>query len=309
MNTPSRISRRQFVSTAALAGSGLALGTTRWLQAAEPKTCPIVVFSKVYQELKLSYEDAAALTAEAGLDGVDSPVRPGGEVLPERVEQDLPRYHDLLRQRGLGMPLITTAITSTKSPQAQAILRTAKKVGARYYRLGSPYHEKGLAVSDQIKSVRAELRNLSQLNREIGIGALFQNHSPAGGRLYLGGDLREMRNIIEGFDPAEVGVAFDIGHALIVHGDEWRAHFEALRPHIKIIYIKDAKRAGRWVRFGEGDVGKTDYFKLLNQSGYSAPISLHIEYDWTEKGKPKTRAELVSVLRHSADVLRGWLQA
>lgn len=308
MNACLKLTRRDFLTRAAVLSSAAAGLPSQVFAAPESKLPPIVVFSKVYQELKLSFDDAAALTAQAGLDGVDPPVRPAGEVLPERVAEDLPRYHALLQKRGLSMPLITTAITSTATPHAEEILKTAKRLGVQHYRLGSPNHEKGLAVGDQIKSFRAQLKDVAALNKQLGIGALFQNHSPAG-RAYLGGDLNEMREVVEGFDPEEIGVAFDIGHALIVHGDDWRKHFEALKPHIRIIYVKDARREGRWVRFGEGDVGKTDYFKLLRQMGYHAPVSLHIEYDWVKKGEPKTRATLLEVLRHSATTLRGWLQA
>jgi L-ribulose-5-phosphate 3-epimerase UlaE len=64
---------------------------------------------------------------------------------------------------------------------------------------------------------------------------------------------------------------------------------------------------GRWVRFGQGDIGQTGYFKLLKELNYHAPISMHIEFDWTEKGKTKTRQALVAALKESSQVLRKWL--
>src|SRR5262249_10866826 len=98
MPTHHVLSRRSFLFTSTLAGSGLAFG--KWgnveLHAVNQPALPIAEFSKVYQELKLSYDESADVTAEAGLDGIDCPVRPGGQVLPERVEEDLPRYADAL---------------------------------------------------------------------------------------------------------------------------------------------------------------------------------------------------------------------
>ena len=61
------------------------------------------------------------------------------------------------------------------------------------------------------------------------------------------------------------------------------------------------------VEVGDGDVGHLGYFKLLKQMGYNAPISMHIEFDWTEKGKTKNREALVKALKDSAKVLRKWL--
>jgi len=266
----------------------------------------VVVFSKVYQTLNLSFAEAAAVTAEAGLDGVDCPVRPGGEIAPERAREELPRYAEALRRRNLELPLLTTAITSVASPQAEETLRTAKKLGVQYYRLGFVERQKDVPVARQLQQVKAQLKDLAALNKQIGIGGVVQNHSPAG-RTYLGGDLGELEELVGDFDPAQIGVAFDIGHALIVHGDDWRPRFEKLKSHLRVAYVKDAKRQGRWVRFGEGDVGQTGYFKLLRQIGYRAPISLHIEFDWTDAGKSKNRAALVKALRESSVVLKQWL--
>jgi len=313
MNTnsasPARtLSRREFIANTALGASAIALSTTlSTAAAAEELSPPIVVFSKVYQTLLLNFDDAAAVTAEAGLDGVDPPLRPGGEILPERVTEELPRYVEAMHKRKLQLPLLTTAIVSASSPHTEDILRTAKKLGVQYYRLG--FVDREGDSKKQVNEFKAQLKDLAAMNKEIGIGALVQNHSPAGHGNYLGGDLVDMRELVSDFDPSQVSVAFDIGHAIIVHKQEWRPHFEALKSHIKVAYVKDAKMAGRWVPFGEGDVGHLGYFKLLKEMGYNAPISMHMEYDWDQKGKMKNRETLVKALRESADVLKKWLAA
>ena len=303
-----KLSRREFITRTAGAAGAAALCGTGMLPglAAEPWPPPIVVLSKVYQELKLDFDEAATVTAEAGLDGIDCPVRPGGEILPEQAAARLPEYTAALKKRGLQMPLLTTAITGVSSPSAEDILRAAKKLGVQFYRLGFVLRKADVPAAQQVREVRAQLKDLAALNKEVGIGAIFQNHSPSG-RSYLGGDLSDMYEIVKDFDPAQIGVAFDIGHALVVHGDDWRQHFEKLKAHLRVAYVKDVKREGRWVPFGQGDIAATDYFRLLKQMGYRAPISLHIEFDWSDGGKSKTREALVKALRESAEVLRRWL--
>jgi L-ribulose-5-phosphate 3-epimerase len=303
-----RLSRRDFIARTVAASSTVALcgGGALPILADGTPALPIVVFSKVYQELKLSFDDAAAVTAEAGIDGIDCPVRPGGEVLPEHVTGELPQYASALRKRGLQMPLLTTAITGVASPHTVEILRTAKKLGVKFYRLGFIIRESNASASKQVREFKAQLKDLAALNKQLGIGAIVQNHSPSG-QTYVGGDLTELYEIVKDFDPAQIGVAFDIGHALVVHGDGWRLHFEKLKPHLKIAYVKDVKREGRWVPSGTGDIGSTGYFKLLRELNYQAPVSLHIEFDWTDGGKAKTRAALVKALQDSARVLRHWL--
>src|SRR5437899_2960845 len=188
-----RLSRRDFIARSLVTSSALGLGRAALLSAAEGVKMgpPIVVFTKVYQELKLTFEESADLTAEAGLDGVDSPVRPAGEVLPERAQEDLARYVELLHRKNLTMPLITTGITSTGSPKAESLLRLAKRLGIQYYRLGFIQRQADATATKQMAEVKAQLTELVALNKEIGICGLLQNHSPAGNTVYFGGDLSE----------------------------------------------------------------------------------------------------------------------
>jgi hypothetical protein len=76
---------------------------------------------------------------------------------------------------------------------------------------------------------------------------------------------------------------------------------------VKVAYVKDYKTGGRFVRFGEGEFGKTDWFTQLKAMRCQAPISLHIEFDWTGPDKVKTREKLLTALKESTSTLRGWL--
>jgi sugar phosphate isomerase/epimerase len=302
------LSRRQFLaralaatSTAALCGAGAlpALAAAPWPPA-------VVVFSKIYQDLKLNFQEAATLTADAGLDGIDCPVRPGGEILPEHAARELPEYAAALKQRNLQMPFLTTGITSLASPHTEDILRAAKPLGVQFYRLGFTNRQADAPPGRQVSEVRARLKDLAALNQQMGMGAVLENHS-ASGHGYLGGDLTEMYELVKDFDPAQIGVAFDIGHAILAHGDDWRRHFQRLQSHVKVAYVKDIQRGQGFVRFGQGELASNGYFKLLKQIGYRTPVCLHIEFDWSDKGKSKTRPALLQALQESTQALRRWL--
>ncbi len=309
MNQPGNfpISRREFLVRTALGTGALATGLAASNPGAKSQGPDIVVFSKIYQSLKLDYSASAELTAQAGMQGVDAAVRPGGEVLPERVKDDLPRYVEALQKHGLKMPMITTAITGPEEPHTEAVLTTAKKLGIRYYRLGAINPSQDLPKPELIRRVRERFARLAVMNREIGITAMLQNHSPSGRSTYLGGDLDDMRQVLDGFDPAEIGAAFDIGHALAVHGKAWREKFAHVQKHLRVAYAKDWKPGAGWVAMGEGDILGTGYFDDLKRMRYSAPVSLHIEHDWDDKGASKTREQLTKVLRADTAVLRKWL--
>jgi hypothetical protein len=104
------MSRRDFLGrTAALAASwSLAGGAVSGAAAGAPPRRPIVVFSKAFQQL--NPQATADLVAEVGWDGIECPVRKGGQVLPERVEEDLPKLAEALRQRGKQIYIATTDV-------------------------------------------------------------------------------------------------------------------------------------------------------------------------------------------------------
>lgn len=310
MNKSARLSRRDFLARAALAGA--AAGSLPSLVSAasccEGFPPPVCLFSKLYQELKLDYEQAADLTAEVGLAGIDCPVRPKGEIEPERAADEMPKYAAALRKRKLDILLITSGINSLNTPHAETVLRTAKALGIRYYRLGFATNRQKEG-NPPISEVKAGLRDLAAFNKELGITGVIQNHSPSGKSTYVGGNLHEMYEIVKDFDPDQIGVAFDLCHALVVHGDDWGARFDQLKPHIRVAYVKDVQRPKEMKPFGEGEFSKTDYFKRLKQMGLTAPISMHIEYEWCPKGQEKTRDGMRQMLQKNLAVLKGWLAA
>jgi len=303
MNVPTT-SRRDFLAKASLTAAALASRPSFALaQTSGFSDCPIAVFSKIYQVLKLDYQAAADLTAEAGLDGIDCPVRSGGEIDPTKVAEELPRYASALAKRKLKIHLLTTGITSASSPHAEAVLRAARALGIRYYRLGAVEPGKGQSAEAQAAEIRDRLKTLVPLNKDLGVCALFQNHSGS-----FGANLPGLVDVVKSFDPGQVGVAFDIGHALLVHGTGWSRHFEELKSHLKVAYVKDARHGGSWVSFGEGDIPASGYFHRLKELGYHAPFSLHIEFDWDRQGREPTRQNLLKALRDSRRVLGRWLQ-
>src|SRR3954471_4326552 len=98
MNPSSRptsvLARRDFIRTAAGAAlipslAGRAAETASPAGRNAMPTC-LHVFAKPLE--RISYADTAAMIAEAGFGGIDFTVRPKtGHILPEKVEDDLPR--------------------------------------------------------------------------------------------------------------------------------------------------------------------------------------------------------------------------
>ncbi|HEU4720094.1 MAG TPA: sugar phosphate isomerase/epimerase family protein [Gemmatimonadaceae bacterium] len=311
------LTRREFVARAAAgAAVGALVASTRTAQAstgrrhAEPT---IAVFSKHLQWLPLA--DVGSAIAESGFRAVDLTVRPGGHVLPERVEDDLPRVVETLRRSGLAVPLMTTAITDARDPLTRRVLTTARTLGVSHYRMGYWSFPANVAPLQALRELKPRAQELAALNREIGIRGGYQNH--AGTR--VGGSVWDLGMLLEGIEPDGLGVQYDICHATTEGGESWPMTLRMIAAHIDTIAVKDfhwAKRPdGRWqvrdVPLGEGMVNFPAYLRQLLAVGPLPPVTMHFEYEPLEMvggGGAKRRTETVEGMRRDLTRFRRLLQ-
>ena len=120
--------RREFVVKSAMAGM-MAPIAIRNMADTSPTKNMICTFSKTFQWL--GYDDLAVFLAEAGFEGIDLSVRPGGHVLPENVERDLPAAVKAAQKQRLSIPMMVTGITDATDPLTERILKTAADQGVK----------------------------------------------------------------------------------------------------------------------------------------------------------------------------------
>jgi len=277
-------SRRKFIKNSIVAGALIPFIPNE-LQASirgisnVDKPLNVSVFSKHLQFL--NYKDMADAAAEIGFDAVDLTVRPNGHVLPEWVENDLPEAIGAIRKTGLSASMITTTVQDVNNPEDIKVLETASKLGVEYYRMNWLKYPDGKSIPDAIMQFKQTLTSLSHINRKLGITGCYQNHS---GNL-AGASLWELWEILKNADQQNMGVQYDIRHAVVEGGMSWKNGLRLIQPHIKVLAIKDCiwvKRNGAWlvenVPLGEGMVDFRSYFKLLKEYKIQVPVSLHYEY-------------------------------
>lgn len=305
MNSALPVNRRQFVSTLTLAGAALALHPALRLPAAdavEAKKFTLIAFSKPFQTL--NFEDTADLVAEVGWDGIECPVRKGGQVLPEKVEDDLPRMVEALKKRQRRLVSLTTDVQDASNPLNQRVLRAASKLGLKHYRLGFFRYREDRSIPDQLNEIKAQLRDVVALNRELGLCAGFQNHS---GRDYVGAPVWDIYELIKDFDRQQIGVHFDIGHATIEGGNAWRTNARLMTPLFSAVYVKDFawRKLGEswkseWCPLGQGMISRS-FITTLKKSAFRGPISQHHEYP-LGAGK-----EMITAMQKDLATLKSWL--
>ena len=91
-----RMHRRQFITTSAAAVASAPLLQAEAL--GKKRRNPFCVFTKPLQ--MLSYDDLADLIAELGFDGIEGTIRPGGQITPEQVPDELPKMIQALGRIG-----------------------------------------------------------------------------------------------------------------------------------------------------------------------------------------------------------------
>ena len=304
MHARSTLSRRRFLSTVAAAGAATAvLGAEGRAEPQEQPASKIIGFTKPFQTA--SAAETADIVAEIGWDGIECPVRPKGQIEPERVEDDLPKTVEALRKVGREVTLITTGIKAV-NPLTEKVLRTASKLGIRRYRLAFWSYSPDRPIPDQIAEVRAASLDLAALNKELGICGGHQNHS---GSNCFGAPIWDIREAVKDCDPRYMGICFDIGHATIEGGLAWPIHARAMRPFYTAVFLKDFLwQKGvkgwqpEWCPLGDGAV-HPEFFRTLKKSGYTGPISQHHEY---EVG---AGAAMIRAMKKDLAVLRRWLAA
>ncbi|MDB6028128.1 MAG: Xylose isomerase-like barrel [Verrucomicrobiales bacterium] len=295
-------SRRDFLTRTA-AVSSLALVAPNLLgETPAPKSkYKFCAFEKPLQFL--SYDELAELMASIGLDGIEAAVRDKGHVLPEKVEQDLPRMHEALKKRGLEISILTSSINSVESPHAEKVLRTAAKLGIKRYRLLWYAYDLSKPILPQLDAIRPKLAKLVALNRELGLTALYQNHS---GDKMVGAPLWDIYSLIKDFDPKEMALAYDIRHATVEGGLSWPIQFNLVKSHLGAVCVKDFvwdQGKVKNVPLGEGVVDKK-FFTMLKETKFDGPVSVHVEY--LEHSKDKNA--IGEAFRKDLVTTKSWLE-
>jgi sugar phosphate isomerase/epimerase len=219
---------------------------------------------------------------EAGFGGVDLTVRPGGHVVPERAAEDMPRAASAIREEGLDVPMITTGLLSASEPAAKPILETAGRLQIPYFKPGY-YRYEYKDVRRELAAAAAELAGLARLAASCGIVLGYHNHAG-----YLGAPVWDIMTAIDPLEPRWAGYYFDPRHAVAEGGEAgWRIATHLVLSRLKMIAVKDfywEKRPGvGWQAtncpLGEGMVDWKAFFSLVAGSGFSGPVSLHLEYE------------------------------
>ena len=305
------LSRRDFLAVASAARSAtirMPRDGSSASAARGPYKGKLCLFSKPLPEM--DWRRLARAAKRVGFDGIDLTVRPGGHVLPESAAEDLPKAVSIIREEGLDVPMITTALVSASDPAARAILSTAGKLSIPFYKPGY-YMYKLVDVRKELERAGNEFRGLVELGKQFGMQAGYHNHEE-----YVGAPVWDMATVIETLDPNWGGYYFDVRHATAEGGVGcWKIAANLVLPRLKMAAVKDfywEKTAKGWrdqnCPLGEGMVDWKYYFGALAQAGFQGPISLHLEYEIPGATAAEKEDNTLASLKRDLEYLKARIQ-
>lgn len=282
---PFRLTRRRFFSDIIGAGIVLSLGkfpTPALGQNTEMEASRrIMVFSKQLEWIT-DYDELSESAAEIGFDGFELTVRPGGYVLPERVEEDLPRVAEAAKKAGIEIIMISTHITDPRDPLAEKILKTANQLGIGFYRMGGLSYNESKTIEQNLEEYKTIFQDLAEMNKQFRIHGTYQNHA---GSNRIGAAIWDLWFILKDLDSRWIGCQYDTRHSQLEGGSWWPIGLRLLSSYIKTTVVKDFKwiqngdqRKAQNCPIGEGVVDFHNYFAIIKKYNITGPISLHFPY-------------------------------
>ena len=264
---------------------------------------PLSVFTKPLQ--MLSYDDLADVIAELGFDGIEGTIRPGGQITPELVPDELPKMMAALRKRKLEMTIMASGVNDARDKLSVRQLEVAAKLGIKRYRMKYFKYDLKRPVAKQLDEIRPQLKDLVAVNKQLGLQAVYQNHS---GRNYVGAPLWDLWLLFKEHPVEHLAVALDTGHTTVEGTNSWPIQANLLRPHLGALYVKDytwIENKKTNVPLGRGNVD-SGYPKRLLKSGYPGPVNLHVEYlkPFSKENVPNQ----IAAIKRDMVVLRKWLE-
>ncbi len=272
------------------------------MAAETTSTREIAVFTKFLE--KLSFDELAEAIAPLGVAGLEAPLRKDGHIEPEKMAEQLPAFVGALAKKDLSVVIMASSINGVgKDGLAEKQLRAAAAAGIKKYRLQHLLYDLAKPLKPQIANFKAQLKDLAELNKAIGIQGLYQNHR---GKNFVGGPIWDMVGMLEEIDVNHLGMAFDFAHATVEGANAWEMNFLLAQPHIGAVFFKDYKLINKkWEAcpIGEGAVnplaGKLVTQKLPN----NIPISIHIEYVSGQDVVAKT----VAAMKNDLATVKKWI--
>lgn len=261
----------------------------------------------------LPLADLMPVAAAAGIAGLDLAVKPcafdpakpfnfwnnnAAMIDLARLEELVPPAAEAARAHGLSIRMLNSYLQPSDLADARRLAAMASRIGAPLVRIWSPAPKVGQCRA-QVAQAQKDWRELAAIGAQHGVRMVLELHNNtittgASGALRL----------IDGLDPAHVGVILDIGNMAIEGNEPLAMSVDLLGPYVAHVHVKDltVRPGKRWdgcetavAPLGQGGIRWTDCLRTLRAAGYAGWLAIE-NFTGIERG-PARLAEDAAWLR------------
>ena len=252
----------------------------------------LAVFTVMLPDFGL--QDTLAVLQKTGYDGVEwrvtrhNPAAAGQEpsfwgnnqstVDPSLGEGELLALKDAQDAAGLLVPNLGCYLAVGDLAAVEQSMKIAKLLGAPSIRIGVPGYDRSKPYGELLQEGRVYLDGVQALSQQYGVKGVAEIHF---GNIACSAS--SARRLVEGFDPAHIGVIHDAG--IMVHEgyENYRMGLEILDEYLAHVHVKNAF----WVRSDEAPASGVSPWKAQWAPLADGVVSLgqlfadlkHIGYD------------------------------
>jgi sugar phosphate isomerase/epimerase len=230
-------------------------------------------------------EEAAELIADIGYQGVEWTVD-----YPRAVWDGVSRWHintdemektavaarNAAEQNGLTIPSLGTRCHCMDLAGVRKCMEVARRVGAMGIRVAVPHYDGSTHHEELFARTREAYAAVEKLAKQMGVRALIEMHFGL-----ISASASATCRILEGRDPAWVGVLYDPGNMVYEGFENYKMGVEMLRPYLHHVHAKsagwvrkDAKWAVENMSLSEGMVDWPAVIAALKSVGYEGFIDI-----------------------------------
>jgi sugar phosphate isomerase/epimerase len=234
------------------------------------------VFTKPWRQL---LPELGAMVRAWGFDGIELPVRPGYQVAPERVVEELPKAVTTLRDCGLKI----FSVAAPGGPLSEGLIAACGAAGVPVIRIMAPVESDGYLASEA--RMRREIDRVLPWLQQYGVKLGVQNH--CGAMVCNAGGLR---SLLAPYDNRYVGAVWDAAHNAL-SGEEPEMALDIVWSHLCMVNLKNAfwrrvngpeAEVAEWRPWWtSGPQGMASWPRVaaeLKRRGYAGTVCLTAEY-------------------------------
>jgi sugar phosphate isomerase/epimerase len=197
------------------------------------------------------------------------------------LEERLPEMARLVRDAGLECSAIGGYARCYQREDVDRLLAATATLGAGRVRVMVPALDGG-SYPALFEAARKDFAWVADRAAQHGVKALVELHHQT-----ICASASAALRLLDGLDPAHVGVIHDIGNLLIEGQEDYRAAFEMLGPYLAHVHVKNVawREAGRradgsaiwsadWAPLRDGVADLGAYFGALQDHDYDGWVTL-----------------------------------